>query len=140
MEEIRAVIDTSALLSRERKPLLFFAQRGLYKLVWSPYIIEELQDVMKTLKVPPGKIKNFVNIIEGIAIEVNHEEIEGGSYEKWLKDPDDHPIMATALAGKVNYIVTWNTKDFPPKRRFAGITIVTPDAFLKILGTKRGRG
>ena len=40
--------------------------------------------------------------------------------------------MATALAGRVDYLVTWNTKHFPPKKRFAGITIITPDAFLRL--------
>jgi predicted nucleic acid-binding protein len=61
--------------------------------------------------------------------------VTGGSYEEWLRDPDDHPIMATALAGQADYLVTWNVKDFPPKRRFAGVTIITPDAFLQLLSS-----
>lgn len=65
---------------------------------------------------------------------VDYRMIEGGNYDEWLHDPDDHPILATALAGEADFLVTWNTKDFPPKRRFAGITIITPDAFLRALG------
>ncbi|HEX9596631.1 MAG TPA: hypothetical protein VF982_07100 [Anaerolineales bacterium] len=68
----------------------------------------------------------------------HHRQTTGGNDDTWLRDPDDHPIMATGEppgpAGRADYLVTWNTKDFPPKRRFAGITILTPDAFLHLLG------
>jgi hypothetical protein len=36
------------------------------------------------------------------------------------------------LAGKADYLVTQNIKDFPPKLRFAGTTIITPEAFLRL--------
>ena len=42
--------------------------------------------------------------------------------------------MATALAGRVDYLVTLNIHDFPPKKQFAGVTIITPDAFVRLLG------
>ncbi len=41
--------------------------------------------------------------------------------------------MATALAAKADYLVTQNVKDFPPKLRFAGTTIVTAEAFIRLL-------
>ena len=70
--------------------------------------------------------------METLAETADHEQIVGGNYDVWLKDLDDHPVMATALAGEVDYLVTWNVKDFPPKKRFAGVTIITPDAFLRL--------
>lgn len=54
---------------------------------------------------------------------VDAQLVTSGSYELWLHDPKDHPIMATALIGGVDYLVTANTRDFPPKKRFAGITV-----------------
>jgi hypothetical protein len=36
-------------------------------------------------------------------------------------------------AGKADYVVTQNVKDFPPKLRFAGTTIVTAEAFICLL-------
>ena len=39
---VRVVLDTSVLLSAERRPLLFLAANGLYTLVWSPYIAAEV--------------------------------------------------------------------------------------------------
>jgi len=40
--------------------------------------------------------------------------------------------MATALAGRADYLVTQDVKDFPPKLRFAGITMITADAFVRL--------
>lgn len=41
-KRIRAVLDTSALLSGEKRTLVYFAQAGLYTIVWSNYITWEL--------------------------------------------------------------------------------------------------
>ena len=71
-----------------------------------------------------------------IADLVDAHMVTGGNFDLWLNDPDDHPIMATALIGAVDYLVTNNTRDFPPKRQFAGITIITSDAFLRLLESK----
>jgi hypothetical protein len=44
----------------------------------------------------------------------------------------DTSVLLSAARGPLIALVTWNTKDFPPKKRFAGITIITPDAFLRL--------
>lgn len=130
---IRAVLDTNVLLNVDRKPLLLLASLGIYTLIWSDFIRNELERKMIEIGWGVETSKALVSTIESVAKVVDHRDIEGGNYEDWLRDPDDHPIMATALAGKVDYLVTWNTKDFPPKKRFAGITIITPDAFYRRL-------
>jgi predicted nucleic acid-binding protein len=61
---------------------------------------------------------------------VNHTRLEGGNYDSWLKDADDEPILATALVGKAQYIVSWNTRDFPPSRTYAHVRYVTPPEFV----------
>lgn len=131
---LRAVLDTSVLLSAERRPLLFLASQGLYTLVWSQFIADELQRKLIEMGWSAANGTALIAAIVELAEMVDYRQITGGSYDTWLHDPDDHPIMATALAGQVDYLVTWNTHDFPPKRRFAGITIITPDAFLRLLG------
>ena len=128
---IRAVLDTCVLLSAERRPLLFLAAAGAYTIVWSEYIDGELKRKMIEIGWGEAKSDALLKALVGLAEMVDYRQIEGGNYEEWLRDPDDHPIMATALIGKVDYLVTWNVKDFPPKRRFAGVTIITPDAFLR---------
>lgn len=130
---IRAVIDTNALLATERDQLVLLAANGRYQLIWSQFIADELQRKMIELGWNPHKAQALLSIVAEIAELVDHREITGGNYDRWLFDVDDFPIMATALAGGAEYIVTWNTRDFPPKRRFAGVTILTPDAFIRLL-------
>ncbi len=93
---------------------------------------EELRRKLLQIGWRPSNASALLAKMENLAQRVDHEQILGGNYDVWLKDLDDHPVMATALAGRVDYLVTWNTKDFPPKKRFAGITIITPDAFLRL--------
>ena len=131
---LRAVLDTSVLLSAERRPLLFLAARQKYTLVWSDYIADEVARKLVEIGWSAPKAHELVATLVNLAEMVDYRRITGGNYDQWLRDPDDHPIMATALAGRVDYLVTWNTRDFPPKHRFAGITILTPDAFLRRLG------
>ncbi len=40
--KLRAVLDTSVLLSAERHELLFLAQKRLYTIVWSSFLVGEV--------------------------------------------------------------------------------------------------
>jgi predicted nucleic acid-binding protein len=133
---IRAVLDTSVLLGVHRNALLRFAAGDDYTIVWSAYIVQELQRKFREMGWRPEKAAMLFDFIDQIAVKVDHELIGGGNYDEWLLDVDDHPIIATAIAGRVDYLVTANTKDFPPKKQFAGITMITPDAFLRLLESK----
>jgi predicted nucleic acid-binding protein len=109
---------------------LFLAAAGACKIIWSEYIAEELSRKMEEIGWSHTSSEALVNALIELAEMVDYRQIEGGNFEDWLRDPDDHPIMATAIIGKADFLVTWNTKDFPPKRRFADITIITPDTFI----------
>jgi hypothetical protein len=55
-----------------------------------------------------------------------------------LADPNDYPIWATAVVGRADYVVSANTRYFPPRGRdgrhtFGGITYLTGSAFLTLL-------
>jgi predicted nucleic acid-binding protein len=48
-----------------------------------------------------------------------------------LPDPDDRHVLAAAIRGRVDVIVTYNTKDFPAETAaYYGIEIQHPDEFL----------
>jgi predicted nucleic acid-binding protein len=130
---ISAVLDTNVLLGAKRRQLLILAGLGAYKLVSSQYILDEVQRVMVELGWGRAAAEAQIQALLLVAELVDERMITGGNFDLWLRDIDDHPIMATALSGKVDYLVTQNTRDFPPKLRFAGITIVTQDAFLHLL-------
>ena len=134
----RAVLDTSVLLSAERNELLALAQRGVYTLVCSPFIINEVVRLRVEMAIAHhqdrelyrARINAYVNELSRWAMMVNHTRLEGGNYTSWLKDPDDEPLIATALVGKAQYIVSWNTRDFPPSGIYALVRYVTPPEFL----------
>ena len=135
MEKIRAVLDTNVLIGKYRRALLAAAGLGIYELILSPYILDEVKDVLnEDFEVPETVVTDFVSELEGVATIVDETEISGGNYDDWLSDLDDHPVMATAIVGKADFLVTANTKDFPPKKRFAGTTLITPEAFAERIG------
>ena len=50
-----------------------------------------------------------------------------------LSDPDDEKILATAVEGNADYIVTGDKRDLLVLGTYEGIAIVTPGQFLSIL-------
>lgn len=131
-QKIRVVLDTSVLLGIHRHALLRLAAIGIYTVVCGDYIFAELQRKLVEMGWQTRKANELLFLLKKLAIKVDDREITGGNYDEWLHDVNDHPVMATAIAGRVDYLVTSNTRDFPPKLRFAGITILTPDAFLRL--------
>jgi hypothetical protein len=60
-----------------------------------------------------------------------------------LADPDDEPVHASAVAFNADYVVSRNTRDFPPnvagsgapdRHVWDGIEYVEPGAFLERIG------
>jgi len=134
----RVVLDTSVYLSAERHGLLFLARKRAYTLICSPFLINEIVRKRTEMAIQQGldrevyraRINQYVNEISALAVMVNHTRLTGGNYTDWLRDPDDIPVLATALVGKAQFLVSWNTKDFPPNGSFAHVCYVTPPQFL----------
>jgi predicted nucleic acid-binding protein len=139
--KLRAVLDTSALLGPLRHELVFLASKRVYTMVWSSFLIAELTRLRTEWAVKRGldrewyreRINALIHELSRIATTVNYTRLDGGNYQTWLRDPDDEPLLATALVGRARYIVSHNTKDFPPGGVFAGIEYMTPDAFLDVI-------
>ena len=51
----------------------------------------------------------------------------------WLADPDDLPIMQTALAARASTLITDNSADFPLDETRNGVLIVGSQTFLRRL-------
>jgi predicted nucleic acid-binding protein len=130
---------TSVFLSAERHELLYLARKKAYTLICSPFLINEVVRRRTEMAIKQGldssvyaaRINRFVNEISALATMVNHTRLIDGNYTDWLRDPDDVPLLATALVGKAQYIVSWNTRDFPPKGSFAHIRYLIPPQFLE---------
>lgn len=143
--KIRAVLDTSALIGSLRHELVFTARQGYYTIIWSAFLIAEVTRIRTELAIRHGQdrevyranVNGCIHELSQLATFVDYTRLEGGNYQHWLKDADDEPVLATALVGKAHYLVSLNTKDFPPSGSFAGIQYITPRAFLDHLYSLR---
>lgn len=135
MNEPRFVIDTnvyiSAAISPHGKPyqVVFEAtRRGI--LLTSTETFDELTTRLQRPRflkyTTPEKRDAFIRFIRDQAHFVTiTEKITA------CVDPDDDMFLEVAVNGQADYIITGNTKDFPPSP-FRGIPILRPAEFLEI--------
>ncbi|GAC1453085.1 MAG: hypothetical protein PVSMB4_13800 [Ktedonobacterales bacterium] len=155
--ELRAVLDTSSLVPpRLRRDLQLAAQAELFSAFWSPWIIAELSRVLtwRWVQHPPGggSAPDLSRASQRRCSEASHTLMElllatfrlvetpppyPPAWER-LTDRWDHPIWAAAKACQAGYVISENTRDFPPQQRdgryrHEGIEYLTGKAFLRVL-------
>lgn len=84
--DIRAVLDTSVLLSAARGPLIALATHRAYTIVWSGYMEAELRRKLLQIGWRPSNASALLAKMENLAQRVDHEQILGGNYDIWLKE------------------------------------------------------
>jgi hypothetical protein len=144
----RAVVDTSALVpARLRRRVQETAGSGVCTVLWSPWIIGELYRVLTWQWLE--RTRDFSAANEAacsrsakamMTLLISTFEIVAPvpPYPPtWptLSDSDDHPIWATAVLGQAQYVVSENTRHFPPlgqdgRHMHQGIEYLTTLAFL----------
>jgi len=133
------VIDTNVVIAALR------SQRGAsYRLLSlvgtkrfithdSVALVLEYEDVIQRHRVELGLSQDDVSdLIDSLCAQAKHHEI----YFLWrpsLPDTNDELILELAVSARCEYIVTHNLSDFSSAEKF-GIKVVTPGAFLKIIG------
>ena len=137
----RVVLDTnlfvSAILSPKGKParILKMVLDAKLDLVLSPAIIKEVSLVINYGKIRKllakrsvtlVKIKNTLQKIVKMAIMVSGET----DIRLIDRDPSDNMLLACAIEGKVDYIISGD-HHLTDIISFEGISIVTPDHFLR---------
>ncbi len=135
---LRAVLDTSVLVSNERHWLWLYAHDRYYEAVWSPIIVAELVRVRVRLASRQGveetvqrrRIYNLIHQLSDVLTVADYRSI---LLDRILSDPDDDPVLATALASGARYVVSLNTKHFPPSDTSMHVRFVTPADFLTVL-------
>ncbi|HKC66325.1 MAG TPA: putative toxin-antitoxin system toxin component, PIN family [Pyrinomonadaceae bacterium] len=139
------VLDTNVLVayylskkkdSANSKVFLLWRTRRRLQLIVSAAVIEEYLEVLQRLGVPQMRINRLE---ERIRSRQTVAHINLGARPTESRDPDDNLILATAVAGKAEYVVTndHDLLDIPDsamkKFRFA---IVTPGQLLDRLEEK----
>lgn len=124
-----AVLDANVLYpALLRDVLLSLADADLYSAKWSVHIREEW--TRSLLRDRPGmeaQIAAAAQAIPDCLVSGYEHLIEGLK----LPDPDDRHVLAAAITGHADAIVTWNEKDFPREILDPfGIEVQTPDEFV----------
>lgn len=135
----RAVLDTnvflSAFLSRSptspTKEILHRWQAGEFVLLVSDGLIDELTEKLLERRIPPDRVTEFLTLIAGLAewIAVPDDAV----HPVILEDPDDDPILACAVVGKAEYLVTYDTHFEPLGDSYGGVKITKALPFLRAL-------
>ncbi len=135
---LRVVLDTNVYLSAFYFPTGIPArifEAGIFRLyrrIVSPALIEEYARISREkFKAAEGKIeKDKKNILHGA------EAVRPGFIPYAVPgDEDDNHIIACALAGKADLIVSGD-KDLLRLKEYEGIAIIRPMDFLRTLGVK----
>ena len=139
---IRAVLDTSALMSAHRHWLWSLARQGEYIGYWSPFIINELVRIRVETALRHGtprevyrqRINLLIHSFSDVLLVADYRKVDATGT---LTDPDHEPQVAAALAADAQYIVSLNERDFPKGRVVRGVRFVLPQEFLAELTMRR---
>jgi putative PIN family toxin of toxin-antitoxin system len=137
----RAVFDSSVLVSAFLKPgslpatLLARAREGAFSLVLSSYVVQETAAVLARPKVRAGRAYTPEEVARYCRDLLAVAELVGElpEIDAVPNDPADNPIVATAIAGKADYLVTGDRAHLLPLGEYQGVRMVSPRAFLEPL-------
>lgn len=115
-----------------REMLLGVARTGAYTPLWSPRILEEWALAARKLG-PQGEAiaRGEIAMIQAAFPKASVPQHAGLEGRLWLPDANDIHVLAAAIHGNAEGIITMNAKDFPRGiLAEEGLSRNDPDAFL----------
>lgn len=125
------LLDTCVLLkSYLCDTLLSIAEEGTFRPLWSDHVLEELR---RNLIKAGAKQAAVEHRLGQMAMYFPDARVTG--YEELIGSMTNHPkdrhVLAAAVAGRADALVTENLKDFPPESvAHLGVTVAGQDDFL----------
>ncbi len=130
----RAVLDANVFISAilyhgiPSQVLNLWRLEGKFALILSPETLAQVIGKLKSkFNFPDNLLEEWENLLQENIIPVLPEH-----KIKICRDPRDDIVIATAVSGKANYLVTGD-KDLLILKKYFGIKIITPTEFLNIL-------
>jgi putative PIN family toxin of toxin-antitoxin system len=135
-----AVLDTNVIVSGTLVPkgipfeLLKAWRTGAWELIISPHILEEVRRVLTFPRIARDYALTAQDVSDVIWLFTHRAILMPGrlTIPRTARDPEDDPILACALEGRADYIVSGD-QDLLSLTRVEGIPIITPAAFATIL-------
>lgn len=115
-----------------REMLLGVARTGAFTPLWSDRILEEWALAARKLG-PTGEMqaRGEIALISAAFAKASVAPHPGLEARLWLPDPNDIHVLAAAISGHADVIITLNAKDFPRGiLAEEGLSRADPDAFL----------
>ena len=130
---MKVLIDANVLFPTVmREMVLGAAGQGLFQPLWSERLLEEWARAAARLG-PEAEVQARADIARIQAAWPKAMTTWGAGLEArlWLPDPADVHVLAAAIAGSADVILTQNAKDFP-RHILAeeGVSRADPDGFL----------
>lgn len=140
---MKIVLDTCVLYPTVMREMLLGAARlGHYTPLWSARILEEWARAARKLG-PTGEAqaRGEIALLHANWPGAELPPAPGVEARLWLPDPADLHVLAVAVAGSADAIMTVNRQDFP-KNILAeeGLERIEPDGFLYNLWLKDPKG
>jgi predicted nucleic acid-binding protein len=127
-----AFLDTCVLYSSTlTDTLLRIAEEDAFRPLWSAGVLDELRTVLE--REAGLTAERAARRIAHMRKAFPNAEVDGydSLVDAMTCDSKDRHVLAAAVAGGAQVLVTFNVADFPPTSVAAyDVTVVTPDAFL----------
>lgn len=136
---MRIVLDTNVLVAALRSKsgasyqLVSLLFDNKFEIVISLPLYMEYSDVLQRPTVKPGKVSDadITDFVDEILKEAQEQNIYF-LWRPWLRDEKDDMILELAIASQVDYVVTFNLRDFRGVELF-GIEAILPKDFLNLV-------
>jgi putative PIN family toxin of toxin-antitoxin system len=135
---LKLVLDTNILIKARRSrvgasnALLRMADQGTFRMMVSVPLFLEYEAVLTrpehllTSRLTARQALDFLDYLAGIVEPVKLHYL----WRPQLSDVADEMVLETAINGRADYIVTFNTRHFGPAARF-GIETIWPDEAIR---------
>ncbi len=132
MSRFAAFLDANILYSMTQTDLIIeMARTGIFRALWSEDIHREWTGKLVEAGRDPQKIEHRRLVMDAAISDALVTGYEPHIGSLVLPDPGDRHVLAAAIVGCANVIVTRNLKDFPEDAVAPyGIEVQHPDTFL----------
>ncbi|MEL6688937.1 MAG: PIN domain-containing protein [Pseudomonadota bacterium] len=130
---MKVLLDACVLYPTvQREVLLKSARAGVFTPLWSDRILEEWRRAAARLgPVANAQAEGEIALIRGFWPEASVRPKKADEARLWLPDENDIHVLAAAIAGSAEVLLTENAKDFPRGTLHEeGIRRDNPDHFL----------
>jgi predicted nucleic acid-binding protein len=126
----KVVLDACVLVPvAPTDTLLRLAEKGRFRPLWSDRILDEAERAVRGLHPDMDPARRFASMRRAFPRSLV-TGWEAHEQDTQLPDPNDRHVVAAAIRGGADTIVTANLQDFPAADLPPGLTAVHPDTFL----------